>query len=342
MVDNDDRSVRELIESATVAFARGRPQDAELFLRQAQAVAPCHPLVLNETARQMLLVGNPASACALIGHATEDDPSYVQLWLNLAAVPRALKRPDGEMAVIDKALAIEPQNLRGMLQKASLQECQGNTSAAAITYRMALQRIPSGAELQASMREVLQHANELISANHRALESFLEERLKYFRTHHASGRVGRFDRCLTTLRHKHPIYRPRPSFAYFPYLPALEFHERGDVPWLDSIGSATDDIRAELFTVLDVGPLTLDPDVDLPAGVPLNQWQERNRSRRWSVYAFLREGVAFPEHIGRCPRAVAALEPWPRSESGLWGRDPSLTIYSSMRCGMAATSHAPC
>jgi len=35
-----------------------------------------------------------------------------------------------------------------------------------------------------------------------------------------------------------PIYRPKPTFMYFPHLPEIEFYERADFPWLDSIEAA--------------------------------------------------------------------------------------------------------
>jgi aspartyl/asparaginyl beta-hydroxylase (cupin superfamily) len=98
---------------------------------------------------------------------------------------------------------------------------------------------------------------------------------------------------------------------YFPHLPALEFHERRDFPWLDSIEAAADDIRSELMDVLADGPATLQPYVELGEGVPLNQWRELNHSRRWGVYFLWKTGVAFPDHLARCRRTVAALAEWP-------------------------------
>src|SRR4029077_4418287 len=113
------------------------------------------------------------------------------------------------------------------------------------------------------------------------------------------------------LLQKRRNYRQHPRFLFFPELPAIEFHERGDFPWLDSIEGATDEIRAELLSVLDAEPSTLEPYVAQPQGVTLD-WAELNHSRRWGVYSLWREGVAFSEHLARCPRTVAALEPWPR------------------------------
>src|SRR5712664_2958469 len=119
MAEGDDRRIRQLIESATQAFAGGRAQDAERFLRQAEAEAPGHPLVLNEAARRMLLADNPAGARELLEQAVKSDPGQPSLWLNLAASLRGLKRPADELAALDKVLALEPSNLRALLQKAS-------------------------------------------------------------------------------------------------------------------------------------------------------------------------------------------------------------------------------
>jgi aspartyl/asparaginyl beta-hydroxylase (cupin superfamily) len=98
---------------------------------------------------------------------------------------------------------------------------------------------------------------------------------------------------------------------HFPELPTIEFFERSDFPWLDSIEAATDDIRAELLNVLADGPATLEPYVSLAETSQLNQFRELNNSRRWGVYFLWREGVEFKEHTARCPRTVAALEAWP-------------------------------
>ena len=113
-----DQHIQQIFQSAAQAFESGRVQDAEQFLRQAEAEAPRHPLVLNEIARRMLLAGNPAGAKELLEQAVKDDPAYPTLWLNLAAALRGLQRADEELAALKKVLAIEPRNLRALLQAA--------------------------------------------------------------------------------------------------------------------------------------------------------------------------------------------------------------------------------
>ncbi|HEY2781414.1 MAG TPA: aspartyl/asparaginyl beta-hydroxylase domain-containing protein [Steroidobacteraceae bacterium] len=311
---NDDRRIRQLIETAAQASASGRAQEADRLVRQAEAESPRHPLVLNEIARRLLMSGDAAGAHGLLAQAVSQDPSHASIWLNLAAALRGLKRVDEEMAAIDKVLSLEPRNLRAMLQKASLQEIQGKPRAAAMTYRYVLQSVPSGSLPPQSLRPVFQHALQFVAANDRELEQLLESRLKSLRERHKAEPLERFDRCLETLLRKKPVYRPQPSFMYFPRLPAIEFYDRSEFPWLDSIEAATDDIRSELVNVLQEGPAALMPYVDIPAGMPLDQWRELNQSRRWGVYYLWQEGVAIPEHIARFPRTVAALEAWPRCD----------------------------
>jgi aspartyl/asparaginyl beta-hydroxylase (cupin superfamily) len=311
---NDDRRIRQLIETAAQASASGRAQEADRLVRQAEAEAPRHPLVLNETARRLLLSGDAAGAYALLKQAVGEDASHASIWLNLAAALRGLKRAEEELAAIDKALALEPRNLRAMLQKASLQELQGQRRAAAMSYRHVLQSVPAGVLPPQSLRPVFQYALQFVAANDKELEEFLESRLKPLRERFKDEPLQRFDRCLETLLRKKPVYRPQPTFMYFPRLPAIEFYERSDFPWLDSIEAASDDIRAELIDVLQEGPSALRPYVDIPAGMPLDQWRELNQSRRWGVYYLWQEGIAIPGHIARFPRTVKALEAWPRCE----------------------------
>jgi aspartyl/asparaginyl beta-hydroxylase (cupin superfamily) len=309
---DDDRRILQLIDEATNAYARGYPQEADRFLQQAQAEAPRHPLVLNEIARRMLEAGNPAGARLLLEQAVKGAPSHPSLWINLAAALRGLNRVDEEMAVIEKALALEPRNVRALLQKASLQESQGQDRAAAATYRSALQLIPPDLDMPTGLRQALEHAQRCVDANNRAVENFVEERLRDLRRLHAGKPLRRFDRCLAALLQKERIYRQQPSFLHFPELPSIEFYERNDFPWLDSIEAAADDIRTELINVLADGHAILEPYVDIPDGLPVDQWKELNRSRRWGIYYLWREGVPYAEHLGRCPKTAKALEAWPR------------------------------
>jgi aspartate beta-hydroxylase len=312
-IASDDQRIRALIEAANKARASGHADEAARLTRQAEQESPQHPLVLNEVGQRMLQSGDMTRAHELLAQAVKGDSSNPSVWINLAAALRGLNRHDAELQALDRALAIEPANLRALLQKASTQELQNNTRGAAYTYRTALQSISPTTPVPVWMHEVLKHAGQVVAANNRALESFLEERLTTLRTEYAQVPLHRFDRCLAILMQRTRIYPQTPSFLYFPQLAAIEFYDRAQFPWLDTIEAATDDIRAELVNVLAEDSAGLEPYVTHRTGQSIREkWRELHQSRRWSVYYFWREGVSYQEHLARCPRTAAALAPWPR------------------------------
>ena len=189
--------------------------------------------------------------------------------------------------------------------------------------------IPPGLDPPPALRQILLHARAAVEANTLELETFLAERLQDLRARYSNEPLGRFDRCLSIMLQKQGIFRPKPSFMYFPNLPAIEFFDRREFPWLDAIEAATDDIRAELVNVLADGPAVLDPYMNIPAGSPLGQWGELNHSRRWGTYYLWREGIAFPDHIARCPRTVVALASSPQWDVPLSGPTAVFSILDA-------------
>jgi aspartate beta-hydroxylase len=99
---------------------------------------------------------------------------------------------------------------------------------------------------------------------------------------------------------------------YFPELPAIEFFERADFPWLDAVEAMSEEIRAELLRVLVADREGLQPYIDFPASMPLDQWKTLNRSRSWSAYFLWNQGEPNAGHLARCPLTARALENAPR------------------------------
>lgn len=205
--------------------------------------------------------------------------------------------------------AMEPGPFRAMLQAALQHETQGETRAAAATYRTALQSIPRF--LSPSVRPALDHAKAVVDANDAELAEFLEARLAGFRSRHAGARLDRVEQSRDILLRRRRVYRPSPSFMYVPQLPAMEFYDRDLFPWLDTLEAATADIQAELTQVLAGGAEVLEPYVAID-GTPQPRWRELANSRRWGVFYLWRAGVPVEENLARCPRTARALEAWPQ------------------------------
>jgi aspartyl/asparaginyl beta-hydroxylase (cupin superfamily) len=162
--------------------------------------------------------------------------------------------------------------------------------------------------------EAIQHANEVLHANDRALEAFLQPRLETLRARHAGERLERFDACLELLLGKRRLYQQEPAFMLFPRLPAIEFIDREHYPWLDAFDAATSEIRTEAQAALAESAQDFVPYIAKPAGSPVDQWRELNNSKRWSTYFLLKNGKRIEEHLARCPRTAALLADAPLCE----------------------------
>jgi aspartate beta-hydroxylase len=311
----DDAAIIRVLQASKAAAAAGQMGESEQLLVRLAQQAPNHPAVLNELGVRMLDRRAAEQAHALFVRATNADPRHPSLWANLASSLRALGRRAEEMDAIEKALQLEPRHLSALLQKGAYLEESGDVRKAARTYQNALACIPPGAEPAPAVREALSHARELVEADLTALTVALEEPLAAIRKRHGGLRQRRVDQCLDALMGRRQVFYSQPTWMYFPELPAIEFFERPDFPWLDAIEAVSDEIRAELLRVLVADREGLQPYIDFPPDMPLDQFRELNRSRRWSAYFLWNQGEANAGHIARCPvtaRLLEAAPPRPR------------------------------
>ncbi|HEX3887504.1 MAG TPA: aspartyl/asparaginyl beta-hydroxylase domain-containing protein [Phenylobacterium sp.] len=313
MLSSEDKDVRKLMDAASKATSTGRLYDAERLLREAETKYPNHPVVLNEVGKRKLLAGDAAGALGVLEQGLKDRPNDSALWLNYATALRNLGRTEEEGAALTKTLLLEPTNIRALLQSADLHERLGDPRTAAASYRKALQMIPPGVQVPMEMRPILSKAKAAVDANNRALETFLAGHLESLRAQCPDDSLLRFDKSLATFLQKRRVYRQQPTFIYVPELPAIEFYERADFPWLDSIEAANDDIRAELAGVLADGPSNLEPYLAMQA-TPDEKWRALNNSRSWGVFYLWKAGQEIAENMARCPRTVQALSAWPKCE----------------------------
>ena len=85
-------------------------------------------------------------------------------------------------------------------------------------------------------------------------------------------------------------YDSQSMLHHYPGLPAIEFFEREDFPWLDQFEAATDAIRDEFLQILDT-ETGFTPYITYPDDVPLNQWAELNNSPNWSAFHLFKKGA---------------------------------------------------
>ena len=306
-VRGDEDAIIRVLRASKAAAAAGRMAESDRLLASIAQQAPHHPAVLNELGVRMMDRGAPEQAHALFARASTADPDHPALWANLAGSLKALGRLEEAAQAIERALALEPRHLTSLLEKGRLIEARGEQRNAARIFRNALATLPDCVTPPDTIRAALEHAREAVRKDDIELARAIEARVAGIRERHGGGTFRRVERCLELLTGQRTRYTPQPTFMYFPEIPAVEFFERADFPWLDDVEAATDDIRAELAGVLASDQAGLEPYVAYPDGVPLDQWKELNQSRRWSAYFLWNQGIADSEHLSRCPRTARAL-----------------------------------
>ena len=305
-----EEEIRRLVDAIDRADQAGDVAGADRALARVRELAPDHAGVLNLAGMRALRRGDARGAIPLLERAAEREPRSPMLWLNLAFARRDSGDPAGERAAVDQALAADPRFYPALLHKARLLELQGNLRQAAAMYYAFLCCVPPG-EQAAPVKSAMQHAQEVMRNNDRALEAFLTPRLSDLRSRHAGEKLERFDACFETVLGKRAAFSPQPTFLLYPRLPAVEFVDRSHYPWLDAFDAATDAIRAEALAALSQAADEFVPYISKPAGTPVDQWGELNNSKRWSTLFLIKNGRRIEEALARAPRTAALLEAAP-------------------------------
>jgi aspartate beta-hydroxylase len=304
----DEATIIRVLQASKAEEAAGRMSESDQLLANVAQRAPNHPAVLNELGVRMLARGAADQAQLLFSRAATANPNQPAIWANLASSLKALGRRMEEFDAIEKALALEPRHLSALLQKGEYLERAGDPRNAAQAYQAALDSLPPGVAVPPHLKSAFDIARAKVDSDRAALSEALEKSLAAIRERHGGGRQRRVDACLDTLMGKRRVFHQQPTWMYFPELPAIEYFDRSLFPWLESLEARSPEIRSELMRVLVADREGLQPYIDFPAGLPIDQFAELNRSRKWSAYFLWNQSVPNAGHIARCPATARALE----------------------------------
>jgi aspartate beta-hydroxylase len=304
----DEATIIRILQAAKAEEAAGRMPESDQLLANVAQRAPNHPAVLNELGVRMMTRGVADQAQLLFSRAAGANPSQPSIWANLASSLKALGRRVEEFDAIERALALEPRHLSALLQKADYFEWCKDPRNAAQAYQAALDSLPAGAVIPPHLKAAFEVARTKVDADRAALGKTLEESLAAVRERHGGEPQPRVDACLDTLMGKRRVYHSQPTWMYFPGLPAIEFFDRSLFPWLARLEAASPEIRTELMRVMVSDRTGLQPYIDFPDGLPIDQFKELNRSRKWSAYFLWNQGQPNASHIARCPITARTLE----------------------------------
>ena len=318
----DETEIRSLLSAAEKALEHGKRSEALALAAQAHAVAPANPDVAEAAGLVMLRGADLQQARRLVEAAVALGPATPRYRVSLAMVLRELRDADAEMQALETALSVDPYFFTANLQKGSLLELQGKHRRAASAYHAALSSLRPGMFIPAPLRPTLERAQQVVQAHFREMEQWLQTRMSAVRSEYSDVPQDRVDDCLAAFLGHKRIYNSQPTLTHFPRLPAIEFFERRDFPWLASVEAATDDIRRELVQLIELSTHEFRPYVSHAPGTPLNQWKDLNNSRAWNVLFLYKDGKPQPQNIERCPRTAALLADVPLVE--IPGRAPTV------------------
>jgi aspartate beta-hydroxylase len=304
-------SLRPVVDAAQEAMRQGRADEAARLWEKLLAAAPDHPQALFHLGQHALMRKDIVRARELLERATQAAPREPAIPLNLSFVFRATGDTAAEMTALTSALTIDPYFYPALLAKGLLLERTGQRHYAARIYKDVLAIAPPPEQVPMELREKLGHARRMVEENAIALEAELNTRLATIRARHEGESLERFDECQAVQLGRKKVFTQQPSMLHFPRLPAIQFYDRREFPWLPHLEAAAEVIRDELVVVLRDDTDQMRPYVSHPDGAPISQWAELNHSPRWSAFFLWEDGKRIDAHCARCPRTAAVLETIP-------------------------------
>jgi aspartate beta-hydroxylase len=288
---------------------------------------------LKADAIDALRRGDSARARASFERAIAAGAADAALFVGLAYACRGMADAAAAGAAAERALALEPRNLRALVLKADHLAAIGDARAASSFYMAAVRGAPPLEQLPADLRAELERASAACEHYASRFESQLREEIARRGIRGASE--GRFAESLDILVGRKRPALQQPRYYYFPGLAAIAFHEREQFAFLDALEAATPQILEELRAVMAEGE-SFRPYVESDPGRPRREQAGLVDNPDWSAFYLWKDGAVIAENAARCPRTMKALESVPLCRAP--NRSPSV-LFSQLRPGAHIPAH---
>jgi aspartate beta-hydroxylase len=286
---------------------------------------------VHSQALAALAKGEAAQARDLIEPLIASGLADVATWLALAQARAMLGDGTGAGAAIEEALKLAPNDLAILLAKADHLASEGDARGAAAFYGAALRYVPQMERLPPQLQEGLRRAQAANAALARELEDVVRARLDEQGLGGANA-PRRFAAAVDLLFGRRRVYVQAPQYLYYPGLPQIEFYERENFSWLDSIEAETATIRDELKRVVGA---EFRPYVTQAPGRPTSAQMGMLNNPSWSAFFMRKDGADVPG-AERCSRTMAALATAPLTN--IPARAPSI-LFSKLAAGAHIPAH---
>jgi aspartyl/asparaginyl beta-hydroxylase (cupin superfamily) len=289
---------------------------------------------LVQEAVAALQAGNAKKAREVFERVVAAEQADTTSWLGLAFACAQLGDESATLGAVNKALELEPQNLRAIIFKADHLENHGESGQALEFYQHALRLAAKAGQLPNDVIQGLQRAQQACARKDEEYRKFLVEKMQA-KGFSARPENRRFRQSLDIIFDSKEIFYQEPRRYYFPGLPQIQFYERDQFDWIESIEAATKDIRAELEHVMS-GSSRFKPYLQSDA-THLNQEDESLvNSNDWGALFLWDYGRLVPENASLFPKTVKALEAAPMPK--IPGQAP-MALFSKLTPGTRIPPH---
>jgi len=322
MQNNNSGSVEIVALEAQAARAAKSGSEQELLKLWGRIlqIDPDHARTLTALGQHAFQKGNAESARVAFQRVVDTDGRDSQQWINLALACQALKDEQAEENAIKGALTVDPTDLLGLILRGNLYERQGRTVQASAAYGAATVVSPPLERLNPDLRPAIEHALAFQEKYNRDCARYMDDFLDPYYKEFTGERLNRFRDSFDFLVGRKRRFESQSMMYHYPGLPAIEFFDRADFPWLDAIEAGTDKIREEFLGILQAEE-GFTPYITYPDDMPLNQWAELNNSPNWSAFHLYKLGQRVDENAARCPVTMSLIETAPQPDQP--GRTPA-------------------
>ncbi|HLO20448.1 MAG TPA: aspartyl/asparaginyl beta-hydroxylase domain-containing protein [Sphingomicrobium sp.] len=328
--------IQRHLADAQRAREAGFPDKARSHFEAVLAIDNEEPTARNWLGADALARTDARTAAMHFEIACKREPGERSHWINLAMANRMLGDAELEREALEKALAIDQTDLLALIRIAELHERLGEEAAAADRWNAVLAFSRSINDPSPEFAEILGHAMQYVSEQQQNLVDAIDEALADGLTRASARDRRRMQTAADGWLGRRPIYANHCEGLHYPFLPADEFFEREQFPWLDELEAATGTITAEMEAILADPGTELTPYISLPPGVPQSKWSKLDKSLDWGAFHLWKEGERFDEACARAPRTAALVESLPICR--IKGRAPNI-FFSILKAGRHIPAH---
>ncbi len=260
---------------------------------------------LAQQAMAALRQGDAGNARALFQQAGTVNDQDASIWLGLGFACAQLDDSPATLAAVDKALALEPYNMRALLFKGDHLAHEQQSRKALVYYKAALKLASRQSSIPPDVQTALRRAEASIEKAAGEYEEYLLQHLQKAGYSPAQSHP-RFVQALDIAFGKADIYYQQPTRFYYPGLPQIQFYPRQQFPWLEQLEANTEAIRVELDGVMQQADrftpyLQSNPDI-----VNFNDVTNLDNDD-WGAFYFYQAGREVRENAALCPATMQAL-----------------------------------